>query len=132
MPDSPVSLDPLESAEGICYACPQGLCSLIEGVDLVKSAIAHCRDQGMPKLLFNATGLRGIPIPSLVDRFLMVEEWAQTAESMVVVGLVVRAEYIHPQKFGVVVAADFGLTCDVYTSERDALAWLTSAPVPPK
>jgi hypothetical protein len=38
--------------------------------------------------------------------------------------MVVHAEYIHPQKFGVVVAADFGLTCDVHTSESDALRWL--------
>jgi hypothetical protein len=39
--------------------------------------------------------------------------------------LVVRPEYIHPEKFGVKVAADFGLTADVYSSETAAAAWLT-------
>ena len=78
----------------------------------------------MKRLLVNATELTGVPIPSLVDRFLMIEEWAQEAQSMVVVALVVPAEYIHPQKFGIRVAADFGLVADVYTSETDALRWL--------
>jgi hypothetical protein len=61
----------------------------------------------------------------------MVEEWAQTAESMVVVGLVVRAEYIHPQKFGVVVAADFGLTCDVTRPRGTRSRGLPVRPCPP-
>jgi hypothetical protein len=93
----------------------------------VQQAIGHCRDRNIAKLLFNARALTGVPIPGLVDRFLMVEEWAMAAQSMVTVALVVHAEYIHPQKFGVVVAADFGLTCDVHTSEADALGWLAAA-----
>jgi hypothetical protein len=76
--------------------------------------------------MINATGLTGIPIPNLVDRFLMVEEWAQRAQSMVVVALVVHAEYIHPEKFGVKVARDLGLMADVYTAEDEALTWLAS------
>jgi hypothetical protein len=49
---------------------------------------------------------------------------------MVVVVLVIQAEYIHPEKFGVKVAADFGLMADVYTSETDALKWLLSVANP--
>ena len=56
----------------------------------------------------------------------MVEEWAHEAKGMVFVALVARAEYIHPKKFGAVVAADFGLVANVYTSETDALKWLSS------
>ena len=114
----------LEVVDGICEVRPRGECSLVEAVETVTSAIAYCRDRGIPKLLVDGTGLVGVPIPSLVDRFLMVEEWAQEAQSMVVVALVVPAEYIHPQKFGIRVAADFGLVADVYTSETDALRWL--------
>jgi hypothetical protein len=33
-------------------------------------------------------------------------------------------EYIHPEKFGVKVALDFGLVCDVYASEDAAWTWL--------
>ena len=116
----------MEVVDGICRVHPLGLCTLVEGVELVKDAIAICRERHVEKLLFDATGLRGIPIPTLVDRFLMVEEWALTAKSMVVVSLVVHAEYIHPQKFGVVLAKELGLTCDVHTSQGDALQWLVS------
>jgi hypothetical protein len=119
-------LEHLEIVDGICEARPRGECSLVEAVEIVTSAIAYCRDRRIPKLLVDGTGLVGVPIPSLVDRFLMVEEWAQEAQSMVMVALVVPAEYIHPQKFGIRVAADFGLVADVYTSETDALRWLAS------
>ena len=77
--------------------------------------------------MFNGTGLLGIPVPTLVDRFLMVEEWATAAKSMVTVSLVINAEYIHPEKFGIVLAKSLGLTCDVHTSEDDALRWLAQA-----
>ena len=117
-------LEHSEVKGGICHFHPRGECSLVEAVELINRAIAYCRDQRVAKLLVNGTGLVGVSIPSLVDRFLMVEEWAQKAKSMVVVVLVIQAEYIHPEKFGVKVAADFGLMADVYTSETAALKWL--------
>ena len=123
-------LESLDIAGGICRVRPRGECSLVEAVQLVNNAIAYCRDRSISKLMFDATGLVGVPIPSLVDRFLMAEEWAQEAKSMVIVVLVVHAEYIHPDKFGVKAAADFGLTLDVYTSESDAFQWLQSCASP--
>ena len=119
-------LDHMEVGEGICQFRPCGECSLVEAVDLITSAIAYCRDQSIDKLLVDVTGLVGVAIPSLVDRFLMVEEWAREGKGVVVVAMVARAEYIHPKKFGVKVAADFGLVLDVYTSETDAFRWLSS------
>jgi hypothetical protein len=118
----------LEVAEGICRFDPRGECSLAEAVDVINSAIARCRDRRIAKLLVNGTGLLGVPIPSLIDRFLMAEHWAHEAQSLVVVALVVDARYIHPQKFGVKVAADFGLILDVYDSEPHAIEWLSSVP----
>jgi hypothetical protein len=98
-------------------------------VDLVSAAIAYCRAKGAKSLLVDATGLDGVPIPTLVDRFLMVEDWAQRAEGTVVVALVAPREYIHPHKFGIKVALHFGLICDVYTSEEEALKWLSETAV---
>ena len=116
----------VEVSDGICRFRPHGDCSLIEEVDLITRAIAYCRERSVNRLLVNVTGLTGVPIPSLVDRFLMIEEWAKEAKGMVLLVLVVHAEYIHPEKFGVRVAADFGLVADVYTSETDAFKWLLS------
>ena len=48
----------------------------------------------------------------------MIEEWAQEAKGIVLVVLVVDAEYIHPEKFGVRAAADFGLVADIFISRQ--------------
>jgi hypothetical protein len=119
-------LEHVEIREGICRFRLTGERSLVEAVELISSAIAHCREHRLDRLLVDATSVIGVPIPSLVDRFLIAEEWASEAKGMVVVVLVIDAVYIHPEKFGVRVAADLGLTLDVYSSEPDALAWLAT------
>jgi hypothetical protein len=123
-------LEHLEVIEGICRFRPRGESSLVKAVELINVAIAYCREQHVSKLLVNGTGLVGIPVPTLVDRFLMVEEWAEKSQGMLVMVLVVHAEYIHPQKFGMRVARDFGLMSDVYSSETPALEWLASVADP--
>ncbi|MEO8344606.1 MAG: hypothetical protein ABI607_02825 [Betaproteobacteria bacterium] len=116
--------EPQETLNGVyCYR-PNGKYSLVEAVDLVSAAIACCRLRRANKLLVDATGIEDLPIPTLVDRFLMVEDWALAAKGMVVMAMVIPDRYIHPQKFGVKVAAQLGLTCDVYTSEEAARQWL--------
>ena len=114
----------LEVKEGICEFRPRGESTLVEVVTLIASAIAYCRERNIDRLFVDATGLRGIPIPTLVDRFLMAEEWAAVAGGLVVGVMVVHAEYIHPQKFAVQVAADLGLKVNVFASEKEAFAWL--------
>jgi hypothetical protein len=123
-------LDDVEVVDGICRFRPHGKCSLVEAADLIGDAIEYCRDRRIAKLLVNATGLVGLSVPSLTDRFLLVEDFAQRANKQVVLALVIHADYIHPRKFGVKVAADFGMLLDVYTSEADALDWLASVAAP--
>jgi hypothetical protein len=118
--------DYLEVKAGIGELRPRGESSLVEAVDLIAEAIACCRDRRINKLLIVTTGLAGISIPTLIDRFLMVEEWARESNGIVVAALVASPEYIHPQKFGVRVAEHLGLVADVFTSESDALRWLSN------
>jgi hypothetical protein len=120
----------LEYLDGICRYRPRGHATLAEAVELVTRALDYCRERKFDRLLIDATNLEGVPVPSLVDRFLMMEEWAQVATGMVTVVLVISPEYIDPQKFGVKVAAHFGLTVDVYSSEDDALRWLAGGAPP--
>lgn len=122
--------EPLDVVDGIGRFHPRGRCTLVEAVDLISSAIGWCRASSVGRLLVNGTGLEGMSVPSLVDRFLMVEEWAQVGSGLVVVALVVDAKYIHPEKVGVKIAADFGLICDVCDTEPDALEWLCSVATP--
>jgi hypothetical protein len=104
---------------------PRGRCTLVDAVDRITVAVAFCRERRVGKLLVDATGLVGVAIPSLIDRFLMVEDRALEGRGLVAVAMVVHPEYIHPKKFGVKVAADFGLMLDVHTTEADAIEWLS-------
>ena len=114
----------MEILEGYCRYRPRGEVSLVEAVGLVTRAIAFCRDQKIPKLLVDITELGQFSTPTLVDRYLMAEEWAQESRGAVTMALVARPEHIHPERFGVKVASDRGLRGNVFTSERDALEWL--------
>lgn len=120
------SLNPV-LRDGICHFHPAGECTLVEAVELVRTAIAYCREHGIGRMLVNGTALVGVSIPTLVDRFLMAEEWAEEARGLVVVVMVAHPEYIHSEKFAITVARDFGLMVDVYSSEAEALDWIASA-----
>jgi hypothetical protein len=110
--------------DGVGRYALRGQLSLVEAVDRISRAIAHCRERGVDRLLIDARDITGVPVPTLVERFLMAEDWAHAAKGMVTVAMVAPAEYIHPQKFGMKVAAHLGLVCDVHTSAADALQWL--------
>ena len=116
----------LQVQGGLGTLRPHGRYSLVEAVELVSAAIARCRESGVPMLLVDATGFVDLPVPTLVDRFLMVEDWAQVAQGTVIVAMVAPDAYIHPRKFGVKVALQFGLVCDVYSTEEEAVAWLVA------
>ncbi len=111
-------------AEGYGRFCPQGQMSLQEAVALVTRAIVFCRDNKIPKLLVDVTRLTGFPSPSVVDRYWFVREWAGEARGSVSAAMVARPEFIDPEKFGVMVAANAGWRCDVFASEQQALEWL--------
>jgi hypothetical protein len=68
--------DHLEVSEGLCQFRPSGESSLVEVVDLITEAIAYCPERRIDKLLVIPNGLLGVSIPTLVDRALMVEDWA--------------------------------------------------------
>jgi hypothetical protein len=110
--------------DGIRFYRPAGPFTLVSAVAAISDAIGDCRASGVHWLLVNATGMTGVSQPTLVDRFLAVEEWAETASGLVTVALVIHADKIHPQKFGIKVARHLGLVADVYDDEEPALAWL--------
>lgn len=118
------TLESLQFHHGLGTFRPRGRYSLVDAVDLVSNAITHCRKRNVSMLLVDATGFVDLPIPTLVDRFLMVEDWAHEAKGTVIVAMVAPVDYIHPRKFGVKVALEFGLICDVYSSE-EASTWLS-------
>ena len=122
----------LEEGRGLYR--PTGSVSFDEAVALVRGAIAAARSNRLRDLLVDTTGLTGFASPNTFDRFLASVEWAKEAKSGVRLVMVARAEMIHPQKFGVLVAANRGLVSNIFTSEAEARAWLAEPsgyPPPP-
>ncbi len=86
--------------------------------------MVFARERRVPKLLVNATGLTGFPSPSLPDRYFSARRFAASGQGIVQLALVIRAEMIDPEKFGVTVARNAGMNADVFATEPGALHWL--------
>jgi hypothetical protein len=104
-----------------------GVVTFRQAQRLLTEAIARARAAGRSSLLADLREVEGFTAPSLVERHRMVREWAQAAEGRVRLALVVRPEFIHSERFGVVAARNFGLQGDVFTSADEARAWLLRA-----
>jgi hypothetical protein len=124
------SPDHFEVVDGRGFFRPMGSMSLEAAAELITVALAHARARGIKELLVNATGLTGFESPSLSERYFIVENWARVARGAVRVAMVLRPEYIDPQKFGVTVAFNRRLVADVFELEGPALAWLGSRDPP--
>ena len=94
-------------------------------IESVAAAIGKTLAAGHPHLLVDAAGVAFGP-PELLDRLRMVRLWAEAADGRLRVALVVRSDFIDPERFGVVAASNFGLAAQVFEQEADALAWLRS------
>lgn len=114
----------VDPATGIADCHIVGSPGLVEIVERVGSAIAECRRRGLDRLLIDMTGIHDVPVPTLHDRFLMVEEWAARAEGEIRIAVVASERHIDPRGFGVKVAADHGLASDVFSDAAAARAWL--------
>jgi hypothetical protein len=108
-----------------CAFCrPAGRVSLPMATQLIESAIVATRNQAVPKLLFNALNLTGFPSPSLPERYFLSRQFAAAAQGKVQVALVLEQRLIDPERFGILVARNAGMTADVFDNEPAALAWL--------
>ncbi len=110
--------------DGILVMRPVASVTLRQGVQMVLDAIAVARASGIRNLLANLTGLTGFPSPSATARYQFMKEGADAAAGAVRIAMVLRPDFIDPQKFGVLVGRHFGLVSDVFTDEDEAFAWL--------
>lgn len=91
----------------------------------VSAAILMAREQGLHKLLVViAPEALDVEPPGVAARHAMVREWAEAAQGMVTIAVVVPPTYIDPEQFGVVTAANFGLAGNTFSNEAEATAWL--------
>ena len=93
-------------------------------VTLIAEAIAHARTRGLPQLMIDARGLSGIDPPNTFQRYYLMNRWVDAAEGQVQLALVLHAEMLDPQRFGLRVAENRGFLTKPFLNEEDAIAWL--------
>lgn len=103
---------------------PTGKVTFERAVDLVAQAMRRARELEARTLLVNSLGLTGMTPPTIFGRHTLAVKWAESAGSRLHVALVARPEFIDPEKIGVVMAQNRGVSGDVFTNEAAAISWL--------
>jgi hypothetical protein len=116
--------DKLEVIGSRGFYRPNAVVTFEQGVELVADAMRHAREQGLDDLLVNTLGLTGFSPPGTFARYSLAVQWAQSAGGALRVAIVTRPELIDPQKIGVLMAQNRGVNGDVFTNEKEAIAWL--------
>jgi hypothetical protein len=88
----------------------------------VSAALQRAVECGYGELLVCAREV-AFAAPSLAARHGMVRRFAEAAGGRVRLVMMVRPELMDPERFGVVAAANFGLSGWVCCEEQEALAW---------
>jgi CheY-like chemotaxis protein len=125
-PNTPNDPDNFVLEERRAVYRPVGSVSFDRAVALVRAAIAATHRNGVRALLVDSTALTGFRSPDTFERFLAVVQWAVEARPGVRMAMVAREELIHPQKFGMLVAANMRFVSNIFTTEHEARAWLAT------
>jgi len=105
---------------------PAGVVTLEEGIGLVERAIQRARVEGVSELLLDLTRVTGFLAPSLSERFALAERWSKASAMSLRIAMVAPVALLDPERFGVVVMANRGLTTTAVETEAEAIAWLDS------
>jgi hypothetical protein len=110
------------------YACfhPSGEISLAAAASLMMKAIRFCRENGILRLLVDATQLGVLPTPTLADRYWIARDFAREAQRSVIVSFGFQNYLLDAERFGVTVATNLGMRTNAFETRSEALAWLLS------
>ena len=113
------------------YACfhPTGEISLSAAARVITQAIRFCRENGIARLLVDATRLVVLPSPTLADRYWIARDFAREAEKVVIVSFAFQAYLLDVERFGVTVATNLGMRTNAFELRSEASAWLLSQPI---
>lgn len=103
---------------------PAGFMTFPQAVEMVAQALSQARDQRLADLLVNTTHMGGFDPPSTFERYAMITRWVECAGGELRIAIVARPAFIDPQKIGVLIAQNRGVSIDAFTDEAAALKWL--------
>ena len=107
-----------------CFHRPAGEMTFQRGVERVAAALVRARELGAGDILVNTTGMAGFDPPGVFERYAMITHWVRSAGSGLRIALVARPSFIDPQRIGVLIAQNRGVSAEVFTGEPAALEWL--------
>lgn len=114
-----------EQADKRGYYRPLGEVTFERAVTMVADAMVYARENGMTELLANVRGLNSTySSVTIFDRYALAVRWAESAGSGLRVVLVTRPEMMDPDKIGLLMAQNRGVSGEVFTNEAEALEWL--------
>jgi len=119
---------PFDMLDGIAVFRVGRRASLDEAIGAVTLAISEARERGLRKLMVDASAIGDFQPPGVGARHYLARQWSMAAGGVVQLAVVVRPEMIDPQKFGVMVAANFGASANVFADPAEAVAWLRTQP----
>lgn len=117
----------LDYEQGIGLFRPVGTMSFTTAVGLIETAIRQAASQ-CDGLMVSITGLSGFSSPSIPARHEMMRKWAQVGGGRLRLALVVPPEFLDPDHYGEIAAANLGFIVKGFLEEAEALAWLHPAP----
>ena len=121
-----VEFEWLDEERGFARCKLTGAFSMSDGVARVTQAIAGATARGYLGLVVDIRGIEGIEPPDVAARHAFVRGWAGVAGPNLRVAMVARPEFIDPEKFGLVVARNFGMDANIFDTQAEALYWLRS------
>ena len=77
-------------------------------------------------MLIDTTGLTGLGPLGAFQRYEVGSMFATAAGAQFSVAVLARPEMIDPQKIGILVAQNRNAMIDIFSVEKDAIAWLDS------
>lgn len=108
------------------YYRPVGEVTLEQAITMITGAMIYARENGMTDLLANVLGLSAAAYTqvTIFDRYAFAVRWAESARSSLRVVIVTRPDIIDPDKVGLLMVQNRGVSGEVFTNEADAIAWL--------
>ena len=103
---------------------PVAQVSFETAVDMSAEALRAARSLHLFDFVLNTTGLTGFASPDVFARYLMATKVVESAGISLRVAFVARPELIDPQRIGILMLQNRGMSSEVFTSEPDALRWL--------
>ena len=117
----------LEYTDGIAVFRPEGTMTLADAVGLIAWAIGEARRRRCDGLLVLMTSASGFASPSIAARHEMMRKWAVVADGRLRMAMVIPPEFVDPERFGEISAANFGLIGKGFLAEAEAMDWLRGA-----